>query len=221
MGGGDARGGEETRDVLEDLGSLSLDTARNNLHRLGVKGDRTRRVNETVVTDGLDVRTNGSWGLVSSDNLVRSRHPGSSSKSTCFKKSWDLIGHYTWPTFRRQTLGLKAFITSSATICGLVIGADNHLLKHEHGFREAENEIRRKARNSLALEGKIASESEIRKWREKYEKEMSQAKEKETELLGLGSESASVDQGANKEGAVLQALQSEGQLLSSLKEKKA
>ncbi|AAW43551.2 hypothetical protein CNBE1050 [Cryptococcus deneoformans B-3501A] len=132
-----------------------------------------------------------------------------------------LIGHYTWPTFRRQTLGLKAFITSSATICGLVIGADSHLLKHEHGFREAENEIRRKARNSLALEGKIASESEIRKWREKYEKEMSQAKEKETELLGLGSESASVDQGANKEGAVLQALQGEGQLSSSPREKKA
>lgn len=103
----------------------------------------------------------------------------------------------------------------------LIRPLDSHLLKHEHGFREAENEIRRKARNSLALEGKIASESEIRKWREKYEKEMSQAKEKETELLGLGSESASVDQGANKEGAVLQALQGEGQLSSSPREKKA
>lgn len=63
--------------------------------------------------DSLDVRTNGSGGLynlasahsprhdlgqaetqmltVSSDNLVRSRHPGSSNESTregCFKKSW-------------------------------------------------------------------------------------------------------------------------------------
>lgn len=91
----------------------------------------------------------------------------------------------------------------------LICPSDNHLLRHEHGFREAENEIRRKARNALALEGKIASEPEIRKWREKYEREMAQAKEKEKELLGLGSEPGSADQGANKEGAVLQALQGE------------
>ncbi|WVQ96197.1 hypothetical protein IAU59_003300 [Kwoniella sp. CBS 9459] len=76
------------------------------------------------------------------------------------------LAHYSWPTFNRQTLGLKAFLVSSATIFGLVVGADNHLLKYESHLREAENDIRRQARAALALEGRIASESEIRKWRE-------------------------------------------------------
>ncbi|KAK8849474.1 hypothetical protein IAR55_004807 [Kwoniella newhampshirensis] len=80
------------------------------------------------------------------------------------------LGHYAWPGFRRQTLGLKAFLTTSATIFGLVVGADNHLLQYEHGLREAENEIRRQARASLALEGRIATESEIRGWREGNER---------------------------------------------------
>ncbi|WWC73467.1 uncharacterized protein I206_107437 [Kwoniella pini CBS 10737] len=76
------------------------------------------------------------------------------------------MGHFAYPPFARQTLGLKAFLVSSATIFGLVVGADNHLLKYESHLREAENDIRRQARAELALEGRIASETEIRKWRE-------------------------------------------------------
>ncbi|WRT69460.1 uncharacterized protein IL334_006446 [Kwoniella shivajii] len=76
------------------------------------------------------------------------------------------IGHFAYPPFARQTLGLKAFLTSSATIFGLVVGADNHLLKYESDLREAENDIRRQARSELAQQGKIATETEIRKWRE-------------------------------------------------------
>jgi plasmid stabilization system protein ParE len=34
-------------------------------------------------------------------------------------------------------------------------------------MRKAENDIRRQARNALAREGIIATEGEIRKWREK------------------------------------------------------
>ncbi|ODO07019.1 hypothetical protein I350_04386 [Cryptococcus amylolentus CBS 6273] len=98
-----------------------------------------------------------------------------------------VVGHYTWPVFARQTLGLKAFITSSATMCGLVIGADDHLLRFEHGMRAEENELRRQARNALALEGKIASETEIRKWRERREKQMALDKEKEAAVVGMSS----------------------------------
>ncbi|WVW86659.1 hypothetical protein I302_108713 [Kwoniella bestiolae CBS 10118] len=76
------------------------------------------------------------------------------------------LGHYSYPPFARQTLGLKAFLVSSATIFGLVVGADNHLLKYETHLREAENDIRRQARAALAMQGTIASETEIRKWRE-------------------------------------------------------
>ncbi|WWC93051.1 uncharacterized protein L201_008015 [Kwoniella dendrophila CBS 6074] len=76
------------------------------------------------------------------------------------------IGHFSYPPFARQTLALKGFLVSSASIFGLVIGADNHLLKFESHLREAENDIRRQARSELAQQGKIASETEIRKWRE-------------------------------------------------------
>ncbi|WVQ79441.1 hypothetical protein IAT38_001539 [Cryptococcus sp. DSM 104549] len=94
------------------------------------------------------------------------------------------LGHYSWPLFARQTLGLKAFLTSSATMYGLVVGADDHLLRFEQGHRDSENEIRRQARHALALEGKIATESEIRKWREK--KEAKERAEQAKEGAGLG-----------------------------------
>lgn len=55
----------------------------------------------------------------------------------------------------------------SASIFGLVVGADDHLLKYESHLREAENDIRRQARNALAREGRIATESEIRRWRDR------------------------------------------------------
>lgn len=44
---------------------------------------------------------------------------------------------------------------------------DDYLLRYESGMRKAENDIRRQARNALAREGIIATEGEIRKWREK------------------------------------------------------
>ncbi|ORX38728.1 hypothetical protein BD324DRAFT_650072 [Kockovaella imperatae] len=77
-----------------------------------------------------------------------------------------VLGHYTWPFFRRQTLAFKGFITSSATIFGLVVGADNHLLNYEDHIRRAETNIRRRAHLSLIQEGKIPSEAEIAKWRQ-------------------------------------------------------
>jgi hypothetical protein len=43
---------------------------------------------------------------------------------------------------------------------------DDYLLRYESGMRKAENDIRRQARNALAREGIIATEGEIRKWRD-------------------------------------------------------
>ncbi|KAL7424942.1 hypothetical protein Q5752_000629 [Cryptotrichosporon argae] len=73
--------------------------------------------------------------------------------------------HYSFPGFRRQTWALKAFLLSSAGIFGLVIGADDYLLRYESDQRASENEVRRRARNALAREGVIATEGEIRRWR--------------------------------------------------------
>ncbi|WVO13732.1 hypothetical protein L204_101354 [Cryptococcus depauperatus] len=106
-------------------------------------------------------------------------------KWTIFGAVACVVGHYTFPGFQRQTLGLKAFLTSSATIIGLVLGADDHLLRFEHAHRMEENETRRKARNALALEGKIASEGEIRRWREGYERKLAEDREREKRSLGF------------------------------------
>lgn len=57
---------------------------------------------------------------------------------------------------------------------------DDYLLKHEHTVRRSENSLRRQARNELAREGKIATESEIRKWKvAKTERDAESGKEKE------------------------------------------
>ncbi|CAD6582558.1 MAG: hypothetical protein TREMPRED_003320 [Tremellales sp. Tagirdzhanova-0007] len=80
-------------------------------------------------------------------------------------------GHFYWPLFRRQTWALKGFITSSASVTGLIVGADNYLVPYEQDVRRVENSIRRQARNDLARQGKIATEGEIRGWREAREKE--------------------------------------------------
>lgn len=83
------------------------------------------------------------------------------------------LGHLTWPWFRRQTWGLKGFLVSSAGVFGLTIGADNYLLRYESHQRLEENDMRRQARNELAKEGIIATETEIRKWKaRRAEKEM-------------------------------------------------
>lgn len=67
--------------------------------------------------------------------------------------------------YRRQTLAIKGFLVSSASVFGLTVGADSHLFKYEHTLRMQENEIRKYARNALAMEGKIATEREIGEWR--------------------------------------------------------
>jgi len=47
----------------------------------------------------------------------------------------------------------------------MTIEADNHLLRYESHQRLEENELRRQARNELAREGMIATETEIRRWK--------------------------------------------------------
>jgi hypothetical protein len=56
--------------------------------------------------------------------------------------------------FRVETLGTDNIL-------------DDYLLRYESRMRKAENDIRRQARNALAREGIIATEGEIRKWRDK------------------------------------------------------
>ncbi|EPQ26834.1 uncharacterized protein PFL1_05469 [Pseudozyma flocculosa PF-1] len=88
---------------------------------------------------------------------------------------WTLIGatacfwgHHLFPGFRRQTLALKGFLTSGATIFGFVTGADTVLLSHEDQQRSSENLIRNRARAELGQRGIVASEAEIEKWKDAF-----------------------------------------------------
>ena len=69
-------------------------------------------------------------------------------------------------SLRRQTLAFKAFLTSGATIFGLVVGADTVLLSHEGKQRSEEEMIRRRARTELGRQGIVASEGNIEKWKD-------------------------------------------------------
>ncbi|KZT12993.1 uncharacterized protein LAESUDRAFT_740232 [Laetiporus sulphureus 93-53] len=76
-----------------------------------------------------------------------------------------ILAHYTWPTFRRQTLPFKGFLVTISTVFGLVLGAENALLVHEAEKRLTESAIRKQARIELARRGLVATETEIAKWK--------------------------------------------------------
>ncbi|WFD38874.1 uncharacterized protein MJAP1_001839 [Malassezia japonica] len=59
---------------------------------------------------------------------------------------WSVVGatgvfmaHHIFPGFKRQTLALKGLLTISAASIGLVFGAENALLRYEHGQRSHDN----------------------------------------------------------------------------------
>ncbi|KDN45730.1 hypothetical protein K437DRAFT_246930 [Tilletiaria anomala UBC 951] len=85
--------------------------------------------------------------------------------SSCF------FAHNLFPGFRRQTLALKAFLTSGATIFGFVVGADTKLLSHESQQRARESRIRQMACSELGRKGIVASEAEIEKWKDTLRQE--------------------------------------------------
>ncbi|KAK7695700.1 hypothetical protein QCA50_000336 [Cerrena zonata] len=76
-----------------------------------------------------------------------------------------IMGHYTWPLFRRQTLAFKGFLVSGFTVFGLVVYAENALQSLESEQRLVESAIRREARLELSRRGLVPTETAIAKWR--------------------------------------------------------
>lgn len=96
----------------------------------------------------------------------------------------------------RQTLALKGFLTSGATIFGFVVGADSVLLNHESQQRSSENLIRNRARAELGRQGIVASESEIEKWKERFvEQKLEERKKRREEALRALDDDDVVEQG--------------------------
>ncbi|KAH9938389.1 uncharacterized protein B0H18DRAFT_12958 [Fomitopsis serialis] len=87
------------------------------------------------------------------------------ARATLLGTGLAVLGHYTWPTFRRQTLPFKGFLVTIFTVFGLVVGAENALLAHEAERRQTEGKIRKEARIDLARRGLVATETEIAKWK--------------------------------------------------------
>ncbi|PWZ00272.1 hypothetical protein BCV70DRAFT_237437 [Testicularia cyperi] len=112
--------------------------------------------------------------------------------STCF------MAHHLFPGFRRQTLALKGFLTSGATIFGFVVGADTVLLSHESQQRSEENMVRSRARAELGKKGIVASEKEIERWKEEYiQNKLEERRKRREHLLNSidsGSDSSSAAQ---------------------------
>ncbi|KAI0079661.1 hypothetical protein K474DRAFT_1658732 [Panus rudis PR-1116 ss-1] len=111
--------------------------------------DRARRKEDADKAYALQVRA-GTEGAV---------------RYTAIGLGLAIIGHYTWPLFRRQTLAFKGFLVSGFTIYGLVVYAENALQTLEAEQRQSESLIRREARIDLARRGLVPTETEIAKWK--------------------------------------------------------
>jgi hypothetical protein len=74
--------------------------------------------------------------------------------------------HRYWPLFRRQTFAGKAFVVSSFTMAGCVIGAEHSLQEYERMQRRTINGRRRKASTSLTPTIWVLRERERRGGRE-------------------------------------------------------
>lgn len=57
-------------------------------------------------------------------------------------------------------------LSNSAASIGLVFGAENALLRYEHGQRSHDNLVRNRAMRELGQRGIVASEKEIERWHE-------------------------------------------------------
>ncbi|OCH88318.1 hypothetical protein OBBRIDRAFT_795370 [Obba rivulosa] len=86
-----------------------------------------------------------------------------------------VLGHYTWPAFRRQTLAFKGFLVSTITIFGLVLTAESALLTYEAARRQEESVLRRQARIDLARQGLVATEPAIARWKAEQQRRQSEA----------------------------------------------
>jgi len=80
-----------------------------------------------------------------------------------------IIGHHTWPLFRLQTLPFKAFLVSAFTMFGLVVTADDVLLKHTARRRREIGALRKEARIDLTRRGIIPTETALREWQTERE----------------------------------------------------
>ncbi|GAA6023554.1 hypothetical protein JCM11491_005341 [Sporobolomyces phaffii] len=82
------------------------------------------------------------------------------------------LAQWRYPWVQRQTLAGKAFLVMWATIFGMVTHADHYLLQWEGEHRVAAEKWRTQARNELAAQGMVPSETAMRTWKADYDNKM-------------------------------------------------
>ncbi|GAA5940807.1 uncharacterized protein JCM15063_000885 [Sporobolomyces koalae] len=90
-------------------------------------------------------------------------------KGTAIGATLMALAQWRFPLVQRQTLAGKAFLVMWATIFGMVTHADHYLLQYEAEHRVAAEKWRTQARNELAGQGIVPSETAMRKWKEDYD----------------------------------------------------
>ncbi|BGP40301.1 hypothetical protein JCM10449v2_004260 [Rhodotorula kratochvilovae] len=79
------------------------------------------------------------------------------------------LANWRFPWVQRQTLAGKTFLASWAAIFGMVTHADHYLLQWETNHRVQSERWRTMARNELAAQGTVPSETAMRAWKAAYD----------------------------------------------------
>ncbi|KIP12812.1 hypothetical protein PHLGIDRAFT_61047 [Phlebiopsis gigantea 11061_1 CR5-6] len=108
------------------------------------------------------------------DIQVRAGSEGA-AKFTFIGLGLAIIGHHTWPFFKKQTLAFKGFLVTGFTIFGLVTYAEAALQALEREERVRETAIRKEARLDLSRRGMVPTETAIALWREARQREVAEA----------------------------------------------
>ncbi|GJE84669.1 hypothetical protein PsYK624_007450 [Phanerochaete sordida] len=88
------------------------------------------------------------------------------AKFTALGLGLAVLGHNTWPFFRRQTLAIKGFLVTGFGIFGLVTYAERALQKLEASERLREGALRKQARIELSQQGLVPTETAIAQWKD-------------------------------------------------------
>ncbi|GAA6013802.1 hypothetical protein JCM10207_008196 [Rhodosporidiobolus poonsookiae] len=110
-----------------------------------------------------------------------------------------VLANWRFPFVRRQTLAGKTFLASWVAIFGMVTHADHYLLEYEKTHRAEQERWRTKARNELAAQGLVPSETAMRTWKANYDAQLQATRDAtvaaptpvEAMALGTGSEQRS------------------------------
>ncbi|GAA5820231.1 hypothetical protein JCM11251_005534 [Rhodosporidiobolus azoricus] len=118
------------------------------------------------------------------------------------------LANWRFPFVQRQTLAGKAFLASWFGIFGMVTHADHYLLQYEARHRAESEKWRNMARNELAAQGTVPSETAMREWKAQYDNKLRDTLESPTSApQAAPSPPTTVGAGSEERGKIAQELE--------------